>query len=145
MAEVQEKKANVGLKECLLLRKRCKDNKPSKGEDPRVTSSTVLPTLRHPASPTSSLEMITPTDEVARSKGGDRAVVGTFWDDADYVMTKAYNAISIKDLKPLMTKPLNELMLSHIQKIMQVCFLPLSYICMKVSPLISFIFLCSMR
>ena len=145
LAEVQEKKEKVGLKEGLLLRKRCRDNKPSKGDNHVVTSSTILPALRHPASSTSSLEMITPTNEVARSIGRDKAVVGTFWDDANCAMAKAHNVISVEDLKPLMTKPSNELMLSHIQKIMQVCFLPSSYICMKVSPLISFIFLCSRR
>ena len=69
LAEVQEKKAMVGLKEGLLLRKRRRDNEPSKGEDIAATSSTVLLALRHLASPTSSLEMITPADSVPPSKG----------------------------------------------------------------------------
>ena len=68
LAEVQEKKAMVGLKEGLLLRNR-KDNEPSKGEDIAATSSTVLLALRHLASPTSSLEMITPTNDMPPSKG----------------------------------------------------------------------------
>ena len=85
--------------------------------------------------------MIAPTDGVAQGKGRNKTVVGNFWDDADYGMARAYNAVSIEDLKPLMTKPLNKLMSSHVQKIMQVCFLPLSYICMTVFPLISFTFL----
>ena len=55
----------MGVKERLLSRKRHRDNEPSNGEDPMVTSSTVMPALQHPASPTSSLEMITPTNEVA--------------------------------------------------------------------------------
>ena len=84
--------------------------------------------------------MITPTDGAAQGKGRNKTVVGNFWDDADYGMARAYNAVSIEDLKPLMTKPLNKLMSSHVQKIMQVCFLPLSYICMTVFPLISFTF-----
>ena len=56
-------------------------------------------------------------------------------------MAKAHNAISVKDLKPVTTKPSNELMYSHVQKIMQVCFLPLSYSYANVSPLNSFILL----
>ena len=77
-AKVQEKKAMVGLKEGLLSRKHRRDNEPSKGEDLVVTSSTVLLAPQHLASPTSSLEMITTTDRVARSKRQDRVVVGTF-------------------------------------------------------------------
>ena len=78
LAEVQEKKVMVGLKEGLLLRKCHKDNEPSKGEDLLVTSSTVLLAFRHLASPTSSLEMITPADDMPPSKGRGRTVVGTF-------------------------------------------------------------------
>ena len=118
MAEVQEKKAKVGSKEGLLSRKCRRDNKPSKGGNHVVTSSIVLPAFRHPTSSTSSLEMITPTNEVARSKGRNRAIVGTFRDDANCAIAKAHDAISVEELKPLMTKPSNELMLSHIQKIM---------------------------
>ena len=77
LAEVQEKKVMVGLKEGLLSRKRRRDNEPSKEEDLVVTSSTVLLALRHLSSPTSSLEMITPADDVPLSKGRGRAVVGT--------------------------------------------------------------------
>ena len=51
-------------------------------------------------------------------------------------MARAHDVIFVKDLKPLMTKPLNELMSSHIKKIMQACFLPSSYICVKVFSLI---------
>ena len=76
LAEVQEKKAMVGLKEGLLSRKRRRDNELSKGEDLAVTSSTILLALRHP-SPTLSLEMITPADSMPPSKGRGRAVVGT--------------------------------------------------------------------
>ena len=73
----------MGVKERLLSRKRHRDNEPSNGEDPMVTSSTVMPTLQHLASPTSSLEMITPTNEVAQRKGQDKVMVGTFWDEAN--------------------------------------------------------------
>ena len=69
LAEVQEKKVMVGLKEGLLLRKRRKDNEPSKGEDLVVTSSIVLLALQHLASPTSSLEMITQRTACPQAKG----------------------------------------------------------------------------
>ncbi|XP_050247560.1 uncharacterized protein LOC126695008 [Quercus robur] len=110
----------MGVKEKPLSRKRSRDNESSNREDPVVTSSTVMPALQHPTSPTSSLEMITPTNEVAQRRGQDKAMVGTFWDEADCAIAKAHDAISVKDLKPLTTKPLNELMYSHIHKIMQV-------------------------
>ena len=45
LAKVQEKKATMSLKEGFLSRKRCKDNKLSKGEDLVVISSSVLLTL----------------------------------------------------------------------------------------------------
>lgn len=108
----------VGLKEGLLLRKRREDNEPSKGEDPTVTSSIVLLALQRPASPILSLEMITPADSVPPSKGQGRAVVGTFWDDANCAMVRPRYAVFVEDLKPLTTRPSNELMSSHIQKIM---------------------------
>ena len=73
----------MGVKERLLSRKHRRDNELSNGEDPIVTSSTVMPALQHPASPTSSLEMITPTNEVAQRKGQDKVMVGTFWDEAN--------------------------------------------------------------
>lgn len=45
LAKVQEKKAKVGLKEGLLLRKRRRENELSKGDNHVVISSTVLPAL----------------------------------------------------------------------------------------------------
>ena len=42
LAEVQAKKAKTGLKEGLLSKRHCKDDKSSKGEDPMVTSNVVM-------------------------------------------------------------------------------------------------------
>nr|POF05182.1 hypothetical protein CFP56_05782 [Quercus suber] len=62
LAEVQEKKAKMRLKEVLLSKRHCKDDESSKGEDPVVTSN-AQPTRQCPASPTLSLELITPSDK----------------------------------------------------------------------------------
>ena len=126
----------MGVKERLLSRKHRRDNELSNGEDPMVTCPS-----------TSCFYYIIigddyPSDEVAQRRGRDKAMVGTFWDEADCTMAKAHDASFVKNLKPLMTKPSNELMYSHVHKIMQVCFLPLSYSCANVSPLNSFILLC---
>lgn len=66
LAEVQEKKAKMGLKKGILSRKRQRDNRPTK-EDPMVTSPIVSSIPQRPASPTSSLELSTPSD------GGSKA------------------------------------------------------------------------
>ena len=42
LAEVQAKKAKTGLKEGLLSKRHCKDDKSSKGEDPMITSNVVM-------------------------------------------------------------------------------------------------------
>ena len=62
--------------------------------------------------------MITPADEVIRSRGRDQAMVGTFCDDVDCHVAKAHDAISIEDLKPLTTKLSTELVSSHVHKVM---------------------------
>lgn len=54
----------MGLREGLLLKRCRKDDESSKGKDLVVTSPIVQPTFQRLASPTSSMEMITPTDEV---------------------------------------------------------------------------------
>ena len=83
LAEVQEKKAKTGLKEGLLLRKRQRDNEPTK-EDPMVTSPVVSSVPQCLASPTSFLELITPSDGGSKARGKDKATmatIGSFWDD----------------------------------------------------------------
>ena len=59
----------MGVKERLLSRKHRRDNELSNGEDPIVTSSTVMPALQHPVSTTSSLEMITPLMRWPKGEG----------------------------------------------------------------------------
>ena len=63
LSKIQEKKAKTRIKEGLLTKKRKKDNEPLQ-VDTVVVSSFPKPTIQRPASPTSSLELITPTDEV---------------------------------------------------------------------------------
>ena len=88
----------------------------------------VTPPLAHSpakclASPTSSLEVIASGGEEARKKKkvGGKSFLPTFWDGADAATLKAHEALFMDDLSPLMAKSSNEVMLSHIQKLVQVC------------------------
>ena len=87
------------------------------------------------ASPTSSLEMITSSGEEIRKKkkASGKSFLPTFWDDANAAALKVHEALSVDDLSPLMAKSSNEVMSSHIQKLVQVCV---------VSHLCFFFFLC---
>ena len=78
---------------------------------------------KRPASPTSSLEMIAFGGEEIRKKkkASGKSFLPTFWDDADAAALKAHEAFSVDDLIPLMAKSSNEVMSSHIQKLVQVC------------------------
>ena len=77
LPKIQEKKAKTRIKEGLLTKKQKKDNEPLQ-EDNVVVSSFPKPAIQHLASPTSSLELITPTDEVIKTCGRDRSVLGSF-------------------------------------------------------------------
>ena len=77
LSKIQEKKAKTRIKEGLLTKKRKKDNEPLQ-EDTVVFSSFPKPTIQRPASPTSSLELITPTDKVIKTCGRNKSVLGTF-------------------------------------------------------------------
>ena len=79
---------------------------------------------KHPASPTSSLEVITSAREETKKKKkvASKSFLPTFWDDIDAVALKAYEALSMDDLSPLMAKSSSEVMSSHIQKLVQVHF-----------------------
>ncbi|KAL0010979.1 hypothetical protein SO802_006087 [Lithocarpus litseifolius] len=103
LSKIQEKKAKTRLKEGLLLKKQKKDNEPLQ-EDIVVVSSFLKPAVQCLASPTSSLKLITPTDE----------------DNVDAAILKAHDTIAIEDLEPLTTESFQELMSSHVHKIMQV-------------------------
>ena len=46
-----------------------------------------------------------------------KSFLPTCWDDANATALKAYEALSVDDLSPLMAKSSSEVMSSHIQKI----------------------------
>ena len=117
MAEAWEKKAKGGLVSGLLSRKRSKVGDFSK-DDHVVTPPSAHSLAKHPASPTSSLEVITSAREETKKKKkvASKSFLPTFWDDIDAVALKAYEALFMDDLSPLMAKS------SHIQKLVQVHF-----------------------
>ena len=123
MAEAWEKKAKGGLVSGLLSRKRSKVGDFSK-DDHVVTPPSAHSLAKHPASPTSSLEVITSAREETKKKKkvASKSFLPTFWDDIDAVALKAYEALSMDDLSPLMAKLSSEVMSSHIQKLVQVHF-----------------------
>ena len=84
LAKAQEKKAKGGLVSGLLSKKRLKIGDVSK-EDPVITPSPTHSPAKHPASPTSSLEVIASAGKEARKKKkvGGKSFFHTFWDDAD--------------------------------------------------------------
>nr|POE49374.1 hypothetical protein CFP56_62966 [Quercus suber]POF06034.1 hypothetical protein CFP56_47745 [Quercus suber]POF06036.1 hypothetical protein CFP56_47747 [Quercus suber] len=65
---------------------------------------------KHPASLTSSLEMIASSGEEIRKriKASAKSFLPTFWDDADTAALKAHEALSMDDLSPLMAKSSDE-------------------------------------
>ncbi|KAK9991329.1 hypothetical protein SO802_026314 [Lithocarpus litseifolius] len=95
LAKAQEKKAKGGIVSGLLSKKRSKAGDVSK-EDPVITLSPAHSLAKRPASPTLSLE-----------------------EDANAAALKAHEALSVDDLSPLMAKSSSEVMLSHIQKLVQ--------------------------
>nr|POE99121.1 hypothetical protein CFP56_58024 [Quercus suber] len=95
LTETQEKKAKGGLVSGLLSRKRLKAGNASK-DDLVVTPPSAHSPTKCLASPTSPLE-----------------------DDADAAALKAHMALSVDDLSPLMANSSSEVMLSHIQKLVQ--------------------------
>ena len=120
LAEAQEKKAKGGIVSGLLSKKKMGD---VSKKDPVVTPPPTHSPAKHPASPTSSLEVIASAGEKVRKKKkvGGKSFLPTFWDDANVATLKAHEALSVDDLSPLMVKSSNEVMLSHIQKLVQVC------------------------
>nr|POF24356.1 hypothetical protein CFP56_27552 [Quercus suber] len=97
LAEMKEKKDENVLEEGGFISKRCRLEKKEKDnvvEKPKA----VLPS----------------------SGGLKRKTVADFWTDVESVLGKAHEVISIDELKPLTSKPSNELMSSYIHKVMQV-------------------------
>nr|POE59668.1 hypothetical protein CFP56_31175 [Quercus suber] len=111
-------KAKGGIVSGLLSKKKTGD---VSKKEPVVTPFAHSPT-KHPASPTSSLEVIASTGEKARKKKkvSGKSFLPTFWDDVDMAALKAHEAFSMDDLSPLMAKSSSEVMSSHIQKLVQV-------------------------
>nr|POF19063.1 hypothetical protein CFP56_42401 [Quercus suber] len=115
LAEAQEKKAKGGTVSGLLSKKKTGDV----FEKEFVTSIPPAHSpAKRPASPTSSLEMIDLGGEEIKKKK-KTYFLPTFWDDADAAALKAYEALSVDDLNPLMAKSSGEVISSHIQKLMQ--------------------------
>ena len=97
------------------------------GDVSKKDLATTIPTahspIKHLAFPTSSLEMIAFSGEEIRKKkkAGGKSFLPTFWDDTNAATLKDHEALLVDDLSPLIAKPSSEVMLSHIQKLMQVC------------------------
>ena len=87
-----------------------------------ITPSPTHSPTKHPASPTSSLEMIVSGGREIRKKKKDsgKSFLPTFWDDADAAALKVHEALSVDDLGHLMAKSSSEVMSSHIHKLVQV-------------------------
>lgn len=117
LAEVREKKAKGGLIGGLLTRKRQRDTETPK-DDPRVTSPTAKFVPQRLASPTSSLELIAFTDDGSKSKSKDKTFLASFLDDIRVAMLKAHEVISVDHLSPLRVRPSQELVSSHVHKVM---------------------------
>ena len=71
-------------------------------------SPVAQPVIQCLASPTSSLELITPSDEVVKTCAREKTILGTFWDNADVAVLKAHDTITVEDLKPLATRTSQE-------------------------------------
>ena len=97
------------------------------GDISKKDLATTIPTahspIKHLAFPTSSLEMIAFSGEEIRKKkkAGGKSFLPTFWDDTNAATLKDHEALLVDDLSPLIAKPSSEVMLSHIQKLVQVC------------------------
>ena len=101
----------------LLTRKCQRDSEPPK-DDPEVTLPIAKSMPQRPASPISSLELITPFDGGSKAKGKDKDPTGSFWEGVGVAVLKAPEVISIEDLTPLGVRLSHELMSSYAHKIM---------------------------
>ena len=115
LAEAQEKKAKGGLISGLLSKKHSKVGDVSK-DDPVVTPPSTHSPAKHPASPTSSLEVIASAREETKKKMkvGGKSFLPSFWDDADAAALKAHEVLFVDNLNYLMAKSSSEVMSSHI-------------------------------
>ena len=119
LAKAQKKKAKGGIISGLLSKEKTGD---VSKKEPVITPSPAHSSAMRPTSPTSSLAVIAYAGEEARKKKkvSDKSFLPTFWDDANTVARKAHKAFSLNDLSLLIAKSSSEVMLSHIQKLVQV-------------------------
>lgn len=103
----------------LLTRKHHNDMETPK-DNPMLTSPIAKFVPQCPTSPTSPLKLIAFTDGGSKPKGKDKALLGSFWDNARVVVLKADEAISVDDLSPLGVRSSHELMSSRVHKVIQV-------------------------
>lgn len=86
-----------------------------------TTASTPIASDAKAASPTASIEEITPCPKGAR--GSDKVkskVDSSVWDDAATAMGRAHNVIALEELKDGIDVPSHELVSRHIHKLIQV-------------------------
>ena len=116
LVKVQEKKAKGGTVSGLLSKKKTDDV--SKKDFVTSIPPADSPAKR-PTSPTSSFEMIASGGKEIKKKkkASGKSFLPTFWDEPDAIALKAHKALSMDDLNPLMVKSSDEVMSSHIQKL----------------------------
>lgn len=110
----EKKDKSVPKEGCFISKRRCLEKKAKDEviEKPEVVLQLAILSSLRPHSLLSSLE-------VFPSGGGlKRKSVADFWTDADFAVGKAQEVIFFDDLKPLMSKPSNELMSSYIYRAM---------------------------
>lgn len=82
-----------------------------------ITSPIALSVPQCPTSATSSLELITPSNDGSKAWGKHKASLSSFRDDTGVFVSN--DAAFVEDLNPLAVKPSYELMSSHVHKVMQ--------------------------
>ena len=88
-----------------------------------VTPPSTHSPSKRPPSPTSSLEVMVSLERGVPEENPLASLFPpTFWDDANATVLKVHEALLVDDLNPLMLKLSNDVMLSHIQKLVQVCY-----------------------
>ena len=112
-----------------------------------VTSALAHSRAKRPTSPTSSLEVIASSGEEVRKKKkvDGKSFLPTFWDDADAATLKAHEVLSMDDLSPLIVNSSSKVMLSHTQKLVQVCAVVCLYFSFSFIPLLLWKIFCRLR
>ena len=90
-------------------------------ENVEKTSSTPTPRKTQTASPTISLEEITP--RLKKHRTGDKGkekVRASVWDDAQTALTRAHSIVMAEELKEISGVPFYEMVNRHIHRLVQV-------------------------